>query len=168
MHKERKHHVPRQSRIHPSRPPGLTASHPGGLSRLGHSAGPGACELSRRARAFQRRSDLRSDRGASSCIAYRDACHNRAAEDETSELSDLEADALSDLLDCRPTTLAGIAALLEHVADPQWGDVNEDPDLNETVLSGCSNWGGDIKVAALKLPGILAETMRSILERGQS
>ena len=83
-------------------------------------------------------------------------------------MSDLEADALSDLLDCRPTTLAGIAALLEHVADPQWGDVNEDPDLNETVLSGCSNWGGDIKVAALKLPGILAETMRSILERGQS
>jgi hypothetical protein len=100
--------------------------------------------------------------------AYHDACHNHAAEDETSELSDVETDALADLLDCRPTTLLGIAALLEHLAQPQWGDVAPDPELDETVLSGTSNLGGEIKVAALKLPGILAETMRGIIERGQA
>jgi hypothetical protein len=98
--------------------------------------------------------------------AYYDACHNPAAEDETSELCDLEAEALGDLLDCRPTTFAGIAALLDHLAQPQWGEVARDPEHRETVLSGASNWGGDIKVAALKLPGVLAETMRGLIEGG--
>jgi hypothetical protein len=106
------------------------------------------------------RSDLRGDRTA------HDACRNHAAEDETSELADLEADALCDLLDCQPTSLAGIAALLEHLAQPQWGAVARDPEHRETVLSGAPNWGGDIKIAALKLPGILAETMRSLIEGG--
>jgi hypothetical protein len=95
--------------------------------------------------------------------AYHDACHNHAPEDETSELADVETDALADLLDCRPTTLAGIAALLEHLAQPQWGDVAPDPELDETVLSGTSNLGGDVKIAALKLPGILAETIRGLI-----
>jgi hypothetical protein len=57
--------------------------------------------------------------------------------------------------------------LVTTAPQPQWGDVAPDPELDETVLSGTSNLGGDIKIAALKLPGILAETIRDLINRGR-
>jgi hypothetical protein len=54
-----------------------------------------------------------------------------AAEDETERMMNLEGDALLELLNCEPTTLAGIAAVLNHLDKP--ASLNEEND--DTVLS---------------------------------
>jgi hypothetical protein len=64
-------------------------------------------------------------------------------------------DALHDLLTEEPTTLLGVAALLEYLAQPDHG---HDPE--ESLLFGAFGWGDgneDIRVAALAFPKVLAE-----------
>jgi hypothetical protein len=99
--------------------------------------------------------------------AYSAACE--ADEDEDDE--DLVHDtgvahkaALEELLACRPTTLPGVVALLDLLAEPDHG---HDPEY--TLLAGAIGWDGDIKAAAMKLPAVLAGVIsRNIMAGGQS
>jgi hypothetical protein len=98
--------------------------------------------------------------------AYRGECNSDADIDaKLDAASDLEFYALYDLIVCRPTTLAGVAAMLDHLARPQYGEEAPAsvPEFRETILSGAVGWGGDIRAAAHDLPRVLAETVRSLI-----
>jgi hypothetical protein len=86
-------------------------------------------------------------------------------EDTPSEVYQRSDDALWELLTVQPTTLAGIAALLHHVGQDQWLDLDDsDVEGNETVLSAAHS---DFPQAAQEFPVCLAEIMRAILARGR-
>jgi hypothetical protein len=95
--------------------------------------------------------------------AYSAACEADAAgdaddEDLVHETAQAHVDTLEELLTCRPTTLPGTVALLDLLAEPDYGHEPED-----TVLAGVMGWEGRIKAAAMDLPGILAETIRALI-----
>jgi hypothetical protein len=90
-----------------------------------------------------------------------------SADNETRDASSREQEALRDVLTLQPTTLAGIVALLAHVALPEF--LREEPEFeNETILSAWTNSTGKLKQASLDFPARLAETMRGLIERGQA
>jgi hypothetical protein len=90
-----------------------------------------------------------------------------SADNETRGASDWEQDALYDVLTTQPTSLAGVVALLAHVALPEF--LREEPEFeNETILSAWTNSTGKLKQASLDFPARLAETMRGLIERGQA
>jgi hypothetical protein len=76
---------------------------------------------------------------------------------------DAELDAREDLLICQPTTVAGVAALLEHLGRPEWLGTGTGEHDDESVLSGAIAMDGALKAAALQMPGILASALRSII-----
>jgi hypothetical protein len=96
-------------------------------------------------------------------LRFKCAVHglDEAVEARVAAASDAEFDRLYDLLTSRPTTLAGGIAILDHLARPQYGEPSGR--LRETILSGAVGWGGGVKEAALDLPRVLADTMRSLL-----
>jgi hypothetical protein len=79
-------------------------------------------------------------------------------EDLVAETGSDHVDALAELVSCRPTTLPGIVALLEHLGEPDYG---HDPD--DVVLVGAVGWDGSIKASVNELPRVLAEVMRSLI-----
>jgi hypothetical protein len=79
-------------------------------------------------------------------------------EDLVAETGSDHVDALAELVSCRPTTLRGVVALLEHLGEPDYG---HDPD--DVVLVGAVGWGGSIKASVNELPRVLAETMRGLI-----
>jgi hypothetical protein len=83
---------------------------------------------------------------------------DESARDLIQETGSAHVDALEELLTCRPTTLPGVAALLDLLAEPDHGHNPED-----AILAGAIGWDGEIKAAAMKLPAVLAETMRSLI-----
>jgi hypothetical protein len=90
-----------------------------------------------------------------------------SADKETRDASSRDQSALWDVLTVRPTTLAGIVALLAHVGLPEF--LREEPGFeNETILSSWTNSTGKLKDAAQDFPARLAETMRGIIERGRA
>jgi hypothetical protein len=90
-----------------------------------------------------------------------------SADKETRDASSREREALYDVLTTQPTTLAGVVALLAHVALPEF--LREEPGFeNETILSACTNCTGKIKQAGKDFPARIAGTMRDIIERGQA
>jgi hypothetical protein len=83
-----------------------------------------------------------------------------AAKAASDDGRDRMLDALHDLLTEEPTTLLGVAALLEYFSQPDHG---HDPE--ESILLGAAGWGEadeDIGAAALAFPAIIAETIRSL------
>jgi hypothetical protein len=93
--------------------------------------------------------------------AYSAACEADEDEDDEDLVHDTgnaHVDALEKLLVCRPTTLPGVVALLELLSEP---DNGHDPE--NALIAGAIGWDGDIKAAAMELPGILAETMRALI-----
>jgi hypothetical protein len=92
--------------------------------------------------------------------AYCAACNADAEDDEdlVHETGDAHVDALEELLACRPTTLPGVVALLDLLAEPDYGHDPED-----AILAGAIGWDGEIKAAAMKLPAVLAETIRALI-----
>jgi hypothetical protein len=82
------------------------------------------------------------------------------AEDLIEETGDAYLDMLEELLTCKPTTLPGVVALLDLLAEPDYG---HDPE--HTVLAGAVE--GPFAAAAEKLPAVLAETIRALIG-GQS
>jgi hypothetical protein len=83
---------------------------------------------------------------------------DESAEDIIQETGSAHVDALEELLTCRPTTLPGVVALLDLLAEPDHGHDPED-----AILAGAIGWDGEIKAAAMKLPAVLAETMRALI-----
>jgi hypothetical protein len=71
-------------------------------------------------------------------------------------------DALKELVSCRPTTLPGVIALLDHLGQP-----NDGHDPADTVLVGAAEWDG-VKDSVNKLPHVLAETLRSLIGAARS
>jgi hypothetical protein len=93
--------------------------------------------------------------------AYVAACDDEADdydEDIFDEAQSDHVDALAELVSCRPTTLPGIVALLEHLGEPDYG---HDPD--DVVLVAAVGWDGPIKASVNELPRVLAEVMRSLI-----
>jgi len=83
------------------------------------------------------------------------------AEADNDDARDCEGNALVDLLACTPNTLAGVAAMLEHLGQPE--GLNYDGGAEHTVLSGTDQDGLE---EAKSLPLRLAAAVRNIIERG--
>ena len=81
------------------------------------------------------------------------------AERLTSKESDREMKALRALLRCRPTTLAGVIALLDHLGQPQLLCEKSDG----TVLSGTDRWWKENKDEVRAFPHMLADALRSLV-----
>jgi hypothetical protein len=90
--------------------------------------------------------------------------HYRAAEAAESRASDRELKAALAILGCRPTTLMGVLAALEHVSRPEWLTKVGASGTGETILSGMHDCSGkDIKSAAKQFPLRLAAALREII-----
>jgi hypothetical protein len=86
----------------------------------------------------------------------------RAAEAALAAAMDRDGDTLHALLTCRPTTFAGLAALLEHVGQPEWFIYDRDEGTGQTILSGphqCVTVRGEV----LAFPLHLAQTIRNLM-----
>jgi hypothetical protein len=82
-----------------------------------------------------------------------------AATRATTKASGAEMRALRNLLKCRPTTIAGVVALLDHLGQ---GQCLRGPD-GETVLSGAHCWHNEQKGAVRAVPHMLAGALRSLI-----
>jgi hypothetical protein len=82
-----------------------------------------------------------------------------AADGITTKESGREMKALRALLRCRPTTLAGIIALLDHLGQPQLLCEKSDG----TVLSGTECWWKEDKDEVRAFPHMLAGALRSLI-----
>jgi hypothetical protein len=94
-------------------------------------------------------------------LDYLAACYppdsQRADDDLVCDAGWAASDALAALVACRPTTLPGVIAMLEHLGEPDFG---HDPEV--TLLVGAIDATEEIKGAVSKLPHILAQTLRSL------
>jgi hypothetical protein len=88
-----------------------------------------------------------------------------AASQASSEATDDEMDALREVLSCRPKTIEGVIALLDHLGQPQFLRDCRDP---ATVLSGAHAWYDDEQDEVKAFPEHLAAALRNIIERGQA
>jgi hypothetical protein len=84
---------------------------------------------------------------------------HEAAQRLTSKESSREMKALRALLRCRPTTLAGVIALLDHLGQPQLLREKSDG----TVLSGTDHWWEENKDEVRAFPHMLAGALRSLI-----
>jgi hypothetical protein len=85
---------------------------------------------------------------------------NAADEAASEEASDVEIEALRNLLSCPPTTMKGVIALLDHLGKPQSLHDSCDP---ATVLSGAYDWYGEEQTDVLAFPRMLATALRNII-----
>jgi hypothetical protein len=79
-------------------------------------------------------------------------------------VDDRETDARLALLTTAPTTLAGVAALLDYVGLPEYND----PSCGQTILSGGCAYGPDFELrqASLDFHRHLAAAQRAIIAAG--
>jgi hypothetical protein len=63
-------------------------------------------------------------------------------------------EAIEDLLSTQPTTIAGVAAVLDYVNEPSWGDEQDD---KETILVAAFETSEE---AALAFLSMIAATLR--------
>jgi hypothetical protein len=103
--------------------------------------------------------------------AYVASCH---ADTATTDLMERSHDAWLAVMTAQPTTVQGVAALLEHVGRSEFlGEEQERSGLveTETVLSSWIN-GTDpeheFAIAARTFESRLGETLRNIIERGRA
>jgi hypothetical protein len=88
----------------------------------------------------------------------------KKAETAASAASGREIAALQVVLKTKPTTLEGVAALLEHLGQPQFGRIKEMNNL-AGVYEISSGWKGDFERAAMRLPTMLAQIIRKIAQQ---
>jgi hypothetical protein len=88
-----------------------------------------------------------------------------AASQASSEATDDEMDALREVLNCRPKTIEGVVALLDHLGRPQFLRDSRDP---ATVLSGAHAWYDDEQDEVKAFPRELAAALRNIIGRRQA
>jgi hypothetical protein len=93
----------------------------------------------------------------------------RAASAAEKRASDREMKAALAIMGCRPTTLMGVLAALEHVSRPEWLTKVGASGTGETILSGMHDCSGtDIKSAAKQFPLRLAAALREIIGETRS
>jgi hypothetical protein len=68
------------------------------------------------------------------------------------------------VLTTQPTTIAGVAALLEHVGQPENLTEEPDPEQRESILSGVREANLELRVAGREFPKMVAATLRAIAE----
>jgi hypothetical protein len=98
------------------------------------------------------------------CLAFQKASqedigvghYNKATEDASTAAMAHEGKVLAALLACQPTTLAGVAALLDHLNRPEFL-IEGRPGTGNTVLAGAFE---DLQPALRHLPRRLAATVR--------
>jgi hypothetical protein len=86
----------------------------------------------------------------------------KAAEAAQAAAMARDGDTLHTLLTFRPTTFAGLVALLEHIGQPEWFIYDRDQGTGETILSGphqCTPRGDEL----LAFPLHLAQTIRNLM-----
>jgi hypothetical protein len=88
-------------------------------------------------------------------------------EDKEAKATDQWFAAMMTLLTTRPTTVAGLSALLVHVGQPEFLKENEHEVERDSVLSGASGTA-DLERAAQDFPLHVAAALRDIIERGQA
>ena len=88
-----------------------------------------------------------------------------AADRVAARASQREMKMLRALLGCRPTTLAGAVALLDHLGKPY--TLRDVDGRFDTVLSLARQWSKD-KDEVAAFPHILAAALRNIVARGQA
>jgi hypothetical protein len=90
----------------------------------------------------------------------------RAAEAAEHRASDREMKAVLAILGCRPTTLTGVLAALEHVSRREWLTKVGGGGTGETILSGMHDCSvANVKSAARQFPFRLAAALREIIGR---
>jgi hypothetical protein len=83
------------------------------------------------------------------------------ADRKSSKASSLEMKALRALLGCRPTTLAGAIALLDHLGQPC--TLRETDSGQDTVLCSTNNWWPEDKDEVRAFPHVLAGALRNLV-----
>jgi hypothetical protein len=93
----------------------------------------------------------------------------RAARDLGTELCHRQQDMVRAVLTVQPTTIAGVAALLEHVGQDEDLDMcDRNGDARQTILGQWGDQKPEKRQIALDFPLRLAAALRSIIERGRS
>lgn len=97
-----------------------------------------------------------------SCRIDHDDPGYKAAQVKSAEACGELSAALSALLACHPTTMAGLLALLDYVAQPEWLDGDEE---GNTILSGSHEYGEfDGGLDAKEFPRTIAAALRKMIE----
>jgi hypothetical protein len=88
----------------------------------------------------------------------------KATERAERKVAARETRALAEFLSCRPTTLRGVLAALEHAGRPEWLIYYDKKGTGKTVLSAPSNYVAEqIKELAKSFPRRLAKTLTEII-----
>ena len=87
---------------------------------------------------------------------WSDAPERIAADAQYDAASDARHEAIEDLLSTQPTTIAGVAAVLDYVNEPSWG---EDHDDKKTILVEAFETSEE---AALAFLPMIAATLRRL------
>jgi hypothetical protein len=83
------------------------------------------------------------------------------ADRRSTEASNLEKKTLCALLGCRPTTLAGAIALLDHLGRPS--TLRDTDGGKHTVLCSTNTWWPEDKDEVRAFPHVLAGALRSLV-----
>jgi hypothetical protein len=87
---------------------------------------------------------------------WSDAPERIAADAQYDAASDAWQEAIEDLLSTEPTTIAGVAAVLDYVNEPSWGKEDDD---KETILVEAFE---TLQEAALAFLPMIASTLRRL------
>jgi len=87
---------------------------------------------------------------------WSDAPERIAADAQYDAASDARHEAIEDLLSTQPTTIAGVAAVLDYVNEPSWGEEHDD---KETILVEAFETSEE---AALAFLPMIAATLRRL------
>jgi len=87
---------------------------------------------------------------------WSDAPERIAADAQYDAASDARQEAIEDLLSTQPTTIAGVAAVLDYVNEPSWGEEQDD---KETILVEAFETSEE---AALAFLPMIAATLRRL------
>jgi hypothetical protein len=85
----------------------------------------------------------------------------KVADRKSTKASNIEMKALRALLGCRPTTLAGAIALLDHLGRPS--TLRDTDGGKHTVLCSTNNWWPEDKDEVRAFPHVLASALRSLV-----
>lgn len=83
------------------------------------------------------------------------------ADRKSTKASSIEMKALRALLGCRPTTLAGAIALLDHLGQPC--TLRDTDGGEDTVLCSTNNWWPENKDEVRAFPHVLAGALRDLI-----
>jgi hypothetical protein len=99
------------------------------------------------------------------CRPYGDPAF-KDADRKSTKAGSIEMNALRALLGCRPTTLAGAIALLDHLGQPC--TLRDTDGGEDTVLCSTNNWWPENKDEVRAFPHVLAGALRILIGNTQA